>query len=94
MHFTHTRLTPKPFDFKDFLMINPAKVFASDPSQAIRLPKQVQFSSVSNGILISEGNTWDSFKQGCRGLGEGFFKAMKGRERRTPQVRDFNAGMP
>jgi virulence-associated protein VagC len=94
MHFTHARLTPKPFDYKDLLMITPAKVCASDLSQAIRLPMEVQFSCVSSGILISEGNTWDSFEQGCRDLGEGFVKAMKGRERRTPQVRDFNAGMP
>lgn len=82
-------------------MSTTAKVFASGRSQAIRLPKEfrvsgkeVRLSRVLGGILISEGDPWDTFEEGCRSLGEGFFEAVEGRERKTPQVRDFNAGLP
>ncbi len=83
------------------LMTTTAKVFASGRSQAIRLPKEfrvsgkeVHLSRVPGGILISEGDPWDAFEEGCRNLGEDFFDAVESRERKIPQVRDFNAGMP
>lgn len=78
-----------------------AKVFASGRSQAIRLPKEfrvsgkeVRLSRVPGGILISEGDPWDAFDEGCRNLGEGFFETVESRDRKTPQVRDFKAGLP
>lgn len=83
------------------MMSTTAKVFASGRSQAIRLPKEfrvsgkeVRLSRVPGGILISEGDPWDAFEEGCRGLGDGFFDAVERRDRKTPQVRDFNAGLP
>ena len=82
-------------------MTTTAKVFASGRSQAIRLPKEfrvsgkeVRLTRVPGGILISEGDPWDSFEQGCRGLGEDFFSAVEHRGRKAEQVRDFNAGLP
>jgi antitoxin VapB len=82
-------------------MTTTAKVFASGRSQAIRLPKEfrvsgkeVRLSRVPGGILISEGDPWDAFDEGCRSLGEAFFEAVERRDRKTPQVRDFNAGLP
>lgn len=81
-------------------MTTTAKVFASGRSQAIRLPKEfrvsgneVQLSRVPGGILISEGDPWDAFEEGCAKLDDGFFKAMEDRDRDNQQVRDFNAGL-
>ena len=78
-----------------------AKVFASGRSQAIRLPKEfrvsgkeVGLSRVPGGILISEGDPWEAFEQGCRNLGEYFFEAGERRDRKTPQARDFTVGLP
>ena len=48
----------------------------------------------ADGILISEGDPWDAFEEGCRSLDEAFFDAVERRDRKTPQVRDFNAGLP
>jgi len=83
------------------LMTTTAKVFASGRSQAIRLPKEfrvsgkeVRLSRVPGGILISEGDPWDAFDDGCRSLSEEFFEAVEKRDRKTPQLRNFNAGLP
>lgn len=82
-------------------MITTAKVFASGRSQAIRLPKafrvsvkEVRLTRVPGGILISEGDPWANFERGCRDLGIDFFEAVEHRDRESPQVRDFNAGLP
>jgi antitoxin VapB len=82
-------------------MTTTAKVFASGRSQAIRLPKEfrvsgkeVRLTRVPGGILISEGDPWANFERGCRELGDDFFEAVERRDRKTPQVRDFNAGLP
>ncbi len=82
-------------------MTTTAKVFASGRSQAIRLPKEfrvsgreVRLTRVPGGILISEGDPWDAFEQGCQSLGVDFLDAVEKRERKKPQVRDFNAGLP
>lgn len=81
-------------------MITTAKVFASGRSQAIRLPKEfrvsgkeVRLTRVPGGILITEGDPWDTFENGCLGLSEEFFDAMEQRDRKTPQTRDFTAGL-
>lgn len=78
-----------------------ANVFASGRSQAIRLPKEFRVSGkevlltrVPGGILISEGNPWDAFEKGCRELGGEFLDAVERRDRKTPQARDFTAGLP
>ena len=83
------------------LITTTAKVFASGRSQAIRLPKdfrvsgkEVQLTRVPGGILISEGDPWDTFEEGCRKLGDEFFEAVERRDRKSPQLRDFNAGLP
>jgi antitoxin VapB len=83
------------------LMTTKAKVFASGRSQAIRMPKEfrvagteVRLSRVPGGILISEGDPWDAFKESCRDLGEEFVDAVQKRERKAPQKRDFTAGLP
>jgi hypothetical protein len=44
--------------------------------------------------LISEGDPWAAFDEGCRNLDEAFFEALERRDRRTPQQRDFKAGLP
>jgi antitoxin VapB len=82
-------------------MTTTAKVFASGRSQAIRLPKEfrvtgkeVRLTRVAGGILISEGDPWDAFDEGCRELGREFLDAMEQRDRKTPQTRDFTAGLP
>ena len=82
-------------------MTTTAKVFASGRSQAIRLPKEfrvsgkvVRLSRVPGGILITEGDPWDAFDEGCRNLGEAFFEAVERRDRTSAQVRDFSAGLP
>ena len=82
-------------------MTTTAKVFASGRSQAIRLPKEfrvsgkeVRLARVKGGILISEGDPWDSFEDACRELGEEFLDSMDQRDRKTPQTRDFTAGLP
>ncbi len=82
-------------------MITKAKVFASGRSQAIRLPKEfrvsgkeVQLTRVPGGILISEGDPWVAFEAGCRELGGEFLDAVERRDRNTPQIRDFTAGLP
>lgn len=82
-------------------MTTTAKVFASGRSQAIRLPKEfrvagkeVRLTRVAGGILISEGDPWDAFDEGCRELGQEFLDAMEQRERKMPQTRDFTAGLP
>jgi antitoxin VapB len=81
-------------------MSTTAKVFMNGRSQAIRLPKEfrvsgekVSLTRVPGGILISEADPWEGFEEGSRELGEGFFKAMDGRDRTTPQKRDFSAGI-
>ena len=81
-------------------MTTTAKVFASGRSQAIRLPKEfrvsgaeVQLTRVPGGILISEGDPWADFEEGCRNLDDAFFDALERRDRETPQLRDFNAGL-
>jgi len=78
-----------------------AKVFASGRSQAIRLPKEFRVSGtevtltrVPGGILITEGNPWSTFEEGCRSLDEAFLEAMETRDRQAVQVRDFDAGLP
>jgi len=83
------------------LVTSNAKVFASGRSQAIRLPKEfrvsgkeVRLSRVPGGIVISEGDPWDAFEQGCRELGGDFLDAVERRDRKTPQTRDFTAGLP
>lgn len=82
-------------------MTTTAKVFASGRSQAIRLPKEfrvsgkeVRLSRVPGGILISEGDPWEVFEKGCLELGDEFLEAMEQRERKNPQIRNFNAGLP
>lgn len=77
-----------------------AKVFANGRSQAIRLPKdfrvsgtEVCLSRVPGGILISEGDPWDAFEEGCEALDERFFEVMAGRDRKGEQKRDFTAGV-
>ncbi|MCH7228370.1 antitoxin [Haloferula sp. A504] len=81
-------------------MSTTAKVFASGRSQAIRLPKEfrvsgkeVRLTRVPGGILISEGDPWEIFEEGCRNLDDAFFDAVTRRDRTTPQKRDFNAGL-
>ncbi|NQX00835.1 AbrB/MazE/SpoVT family DNA-binding domain-containing protein [bacterium] len=83
------------------MMTTTAKVFASGRSQAIRLPKEfrvsgkeVRLTRVAGGILISEGDPWEAFDEGCRQLGQEFLDAMEQRDRTTPQMRDFTAGLP
>jgi len=78
-----------------------AKVFASGRSQAIRLPKEFRVSGteviltrVPGGILITEGDPWAAFEEGCRSLDEAFLEAMESRDRQGEQVRDFDAGLP
>ena len=82
-------------------MTTTAKVFASGRSQAIRLPKEfrvsgkeVRLTRVPGGILISEGDPWAAFDEGCRNLDDAFFEAVEKRYRSTPQRRDFHAGLP
>lgn len=82
-------------------MTTTAKVFSSGRSQAIRLPKEfrvsgkeVRLTRVAGGILFSEGDPWDTFDEGCRKLGQEFLDAMEQRDRKTPQTRDFTAGLP
>jgi len=82
-------------------MTTNAKVFASGRSQAIRLPKEFRVSGkevlltrVPGGILISEGDPWDAFEESCRELGGEFLDAVERRDRKTPQTRDFTAGLP
>ena len=94
------RLTPLRFADRYLLMTTTAKVFANGRSQAIRLPKEfrvsgkeVRITRVPAGILISEGDPWDAFEEACRDLDEAFFEALDGRDRKTPQSRDFNAGL-
>jgi len=94
-------LTEALFNDNHLLMTTTAKVFASGRSQAIRLPKEfrvsgkeVRLSRVPGGILISEGDPWDSFEEGCRKLGDEFFDAVERRDCKTAQIRDFNAGLP
>ena len=81
-------------------MSTSAKVFMNGRSQAIRLPKEfrvagdkVNLTRVPGGILISESDPWEGFEEGSRQLGESFFKAMDSRDRKTPQQRDFTAGI-
>ena len=81
-------------------MSTTAKVFMNGRSQAIRLPKEfrvagekVSLTRVPGGILISESDPWESFEEGSRQLGESFFKTMDARDRKTPQQRDFTAGI-
>ena len=69
-------------------------------SQAIRLPKdfrvtgeKVSLTRVPGGILISESDPWEGFEEGSRELGDAFFKTMEARDRKTPQQRDFTAGI-
>ena len=69
-------------------------------SQAIRLPKEfrvagneVRITRVPQGLLITEQDPWDAFQEGCEALSEGFFKALESRDRNTPQIRDFSAGV-
>lgn len=94
-------LTPPFLNGNHLLMTTTAKVFASGRSQAIRLPKEfrvsgkeVRLTRVPGGILISEGDPWEAFDEGCRSLGADFFEAVEGRERKATQVRDFNADLP
>lgn len=94
-------MTSPTADDIHLLMTTTAKVFASGRSQAIRLPKdfrvsgkEVQLTRVPGGILISEGDPWDAFDEGCRKLGDEFFEAVERRDRNSPQIRDFNAGLP
>lgn len=82
------------------LMTATAKVFASGRSQAIRLPKafrvsgtEVRLKRVPGGILITESDPWSGFEESCRELDDGFFQALEKRDRSTPQVRDFSAGL-
>lgn len=95
------RLTPPPSRDIYLLMTTRAKVFASGRSQAIRLPKEfrvsgkeVRLTRVPGGILIREGDPWDAFDEGCQALGGEFFEAVERRDRKTVQIRDFNAGLP
>lgn len=69
-------------------------------SQAIRLPKdfrvagsEVRLTRVPGGILISESDPWESFREASLELGDSFFDAMASRDRTTPQIRDFTAGL-
>ena len=77
----------------------PAKVFMNGRSQAIRLPKEfrvegseVRITRVPGGLLITEQDPWDLFREGCEALSDGFFDALEHRDRTTPQIRDFTAG--
>jgi antitoxin VapB len=81
-------------------MSTTAKVFMNGRSQAIRLPKEfrvagdvVSLTRVPGGILISEADPWEGFEEASRELGDAFFKAMDARDRKTPQKRDFTAGI-
>jgi len=78
-----------------------AKVFKNGRSQAIRLPKDFRVSSpevrltrVPGGILITEGDPWESFATECGKLPETVFSTLERRRDRTPQKRDFTAGIP
>jgi hypothetical protein len=53
----------------------------------------VSLTRVPGGILISESDPWEGFEEGSRQLGDSFFKAMDARDRKTPQQRDFTAGI-
>jgi antitoxin VapB len=77
-----------------------AKVFMNVRSQAIRLPKEfrvkgpeVRLTRVPEGILVSEADPWERFRDGCEALGDDFFKAMEERDRSIPQKRDFSGGL-
>jgi antitoxin VapB len=77
-----------------------AKVFMNGRSQAIRLPKEfrvsgseVRLARVPGGILVSEADPWQGFEEGCRQLDAEFFRVLDGRDRTTPQPRDFSAGL-
>jgi hypothetical protein len=41
-----------------------------------------------------EGDPVDSFEQGCRKPGDEFFDTVDRRDRKTAQIRDFNASQP
>jgi len=52
-----------------------AKVFMSGRSQAVRLPKEFRFETtevtikrVAGGILLSEGDIWESCRTACADL--------------------------
>jgi antitoxin VapB len=77
-----------------------AKVFMNGRSQAIRLPKEfrvagdvVSLTRVPGGILIREGDPWEGFEEASRELGHDFLTAMERRDRKTPQKRNFTAGI-
>lgn len=77
-----------------------AKVFMHGRSQAIRLPKEyrvaggeVRLSRVPGGLLVTEVDPWESFRQGCHALDESFFEALDSRARRQQQDRDFTGGL-
>ncbi len=82
-------------------MTTTAKVFKNGRSQAIRLPKEfrvstseVRLTRVPGGILVTEGDPWDSFEDECRSLPESVFATLASRDRSGKQERDFSAGIP
>lgn len=73
-----------------------AKVFMNGRSQAIRLPKEfrvksseVRLKRVPEGILIIEGDPWETFERGARRLSDEFFEAMAQRRKLPQQARDW-----
>jgi antitoxin VapB len=81
-------------------MTSRAKVFMNGRSQAIRLPKEfrvkgpeVTVTRVPEGILITEKDPWELFREGCQEMDDEFFEVMEKRDRHTQQVRDFTGGL-
>ncbi len=70
-----------------------AKVFQSGRSQAVRVPKQFRFRSrevnvveTPDGLLLTEKEPWQLFREGVDELSEGF---MHERVQPVMEQRDF-----
>ncbi len=73
-----------------------AKLFQNGRSQAVRLPKEFQFSGDEvyiqrHGdavILIPHEKAWEVFMEGLNGFSEDFMK--DGRDQGSDQIREWN----